>query len=115
MTLYRYLVLLEKQKRVTSYDLSYSEIKRSSGGAGDSFDVSIKNGHSFKTLADTSKAISCKAFFHDSFVQVDKSSLVQAIFRFRFDRVHACTKVQRPYVYTMAPLDLEALKPVELA
>ena len=77
--------------------------------------MSIKNGHSFKTLADTSKPLSCKAFFHDAFVQVDKSQLIQTIFRFRFDRVHACTKVQRPYVYTSSPLELDALKPVELA
>ena len=115
MTLYKYLVLIEKQKMVTSYELSYSEVKRATSGGGDSFEVTIKNGHSFKTLADSSKPLSCKAFFHDAFLQVDKSQLIQAVFRFRFDRVHACTKVQRPYVYTCSPMELDALKPVELA
>ena len=114
MTLYKYLVQLEKQKRVTTYEISYSECKRVTSGGGDGFEVAVKNGHSFKTLTDTTKSPSCKSFFHDCFTQVDGSQYIQAIFRFRFDRVHACTKVQRPYVYTSVPIELEASKPVEI-
>ena len=115
MSIYKYLVTIEKQKRVTKYDISYSECKRAGNGGGDSFDISVKNGHSFKTLADTSKALTCKSFFHESFTRVEASSVIETIFRFRFDRVHACTKVQRPYVFSTCPIELEAEKPLELA
>ena len=114
MSLYKYLVLLEKQKRVTSYDMSYSSCKRSTTAGNDAFEVEIKNGHHFKTIADTTKALTCKSFFHDCFTAVKASEACQTVFRFRFDRVHACTKVQRPYVYTSVAIEVEANQPLQL-
>lgn len=114
MTLYKYLLLLEKQKRVTTYEISYTSCKRSSTGGSDAFEVEVKNGHHFKTLADTSKAMTCKSFFHDTFKAVKDSQACQIVFRFRFDRVHACTKVQRPYIFTSVAVELEANKPLQL-
>lgn len=115
MSLFKYLIILEKQKRVTSYDISYTECKRRASSGADGFEVALKNPSNFKTICDTSKALTCKSFFHESTNKVDGSKLIQTVFRFRFDRVHACTKVQRPYVYSILPIELDAMKPLELA
>lgn len=53
MTLYKYLILLEKQKKVTRYDVSYSEISRQVDASGDGFSVKVKNPHAYRTIPDS--------------------------------------------------------------
>lgn len=114
MSLYKYLVNLERSKRVTQYDVSYSEITRKQGPGQDGFEVSQKNGHMYKTMADLTKALTCKTFFHDSAKVIKDSLGLQAMFRFRFDRIHACSKVQKPYVFSAVAIQLSANKPVQV-
>ena len=114
MTLYKYLVTLERTKRITQYDVSYSEVSRRVGSGQDGFDVAQKNGHMYKTMADVSKPATCKTFFHDSAKVIKDSTSLQAIFRFRYDRVHAVSKVAKPYVFTAVAVQLSANKPVQL-
>lgn len=118
MSLYRYLLLLEKQKKVTRYELSYSKCSRASSADGDladSFQVEIADPHKYKTMPDVDKTLSCKSFFHDLIAAIDKSDAAQAVFRWRFERVHALTKVQKPYVAVSAAIKLNPGQPVRLS
>ena len=83
MTLYKYLVTIERQKRVTTYDLSYSECARKLQGAGDSFDVKVKNAHAYKCMPDLSKTMTCKTVFFNSFQVVQAGHGLVTVFRFR--------------------------------
>lgn len=115
MSAYKYFLLLEKHKRVTSYEVSYSTCARKSGPGSDGFEISPKELHCFKTLNDLTKSLTCKTIFWDSAVKIESSKGLQTVFRFRFDRIHAVTKVQKPYVFTRAALALEPGQPVLVA
>ena len=52
MTLYKFLVTLEKQKRVTSYAISYTECARAVESGNDTFKVELKTPHGYKTLPE---------------------------------------------------------------
>lgn len=83
MTLYKYLVTLERVKRVTTYDLSYSECARKLQGAGDSFDVKPKNAHAYKCMPDLTKAMTCKTVFFNSAQVIESGKGLLTVFRFR--------------------------------
>eukprot|EP00435_Cladocopium_sp_Y103_P021182 s564_g5.t1 len=114
MSIYRYMVLLERQKKITKYELSYSEVTRLSGGDTDGFSVKISQGHKFKTMNDSSKAASCKTWFGDSISAVEASPTVSKVFRVRFDRVNQCSKLQKPYVMLKHALTLQLGRPVKV-
>ena len=114
MTIYRYMVLLERQKKITKYELSYSEVCRLSGGDTDGFSVKISQGQKFRTMNDSSKAASCKTWFGDSISAVEASPTVSKVFRARFDRVNQCSKLQKPYVMLKHALSLQLGRPVKV-
>ena len=113
MSLYRYLVLLERQKKVTQDDVSYSDITRQNSGDTDGFLVKISNGHKFKIMNDSGKTPTCKTWFGDSLSLVEASDVIQKVFRFRFDRVNACSKLQKPYVMLKRSVSLQVGLPVK--
>eukprot|EP00435_Cladocopium_sp_Y103_P051979 s1803_g16.t1 len=115
MSVYKYLLLLEKHKRVTSYEVSYTTCARKSGAGSDGFDINPKELHCYKTMNDLSKALTCKTIFWDSAEKIESSKGLLTVFRFRFDRIHAVTKVQKPYVFTRVAVGLEAGQPVLVA
>ena len=115
MTVYRYLVLLERHKKVTKYDMSYAQVSRLTGTDSDGFSVSANNSHKFRVMNDASKAPSCKTWFGDSIAQVASSNIVQKVFRFRFDRVNACSKIQKPYVVLKQPVSLKVGRPAKVS
>lgn len=54
MSLYKYLTTVERQKRVTTHSVSYTEITRLSSSSGqDSFKVEPKNAHFYQTIPDS--------------------------------------------------------------
>ena len=120
MNLYRYLVLLEKVKKITEYKLSYTDcvrvIRETPGTAGDSFKVTLTEEQKYKCLKDgpTAKALTCKSFFSSSLPGVKQSKTIFNVFRWRFERVHGVSKIQKPYVLTCAALNLEAKKPARI-
>lgn len=114
MSAYRYLLMLEKTKRVTSYDVSYTACKRKEGQGGDGFDIRPHNKHSYLCSPDLSKPLTMKSVFWDMAVKVRESPWVFTSFRFRFDRVHAVTKVQKPYVFSKLAMTLEPGKPCQV-
>ncbi|CAK9008227.1 unnamed protein product [Durusdinium trenchii] len=107
MSLYKYLITLEKSKKVTQYELSYCEIQRQVDASGDTFKVQPKNMHSYRTMPDTSKPLTCKSAFYDSATRIADSKALLCIFRYRYDRVHAVTKCQKPYVMTQVACTFE--------
>ena len=116
MSLYRFLVLLERVKRITSYKLSYSECTREEGqGSQDKFKITVKDAHKFKVVSSGSDRVSCKSFFGASMAAVAASNLLKSLFRWRFERVHACCKIQKPYVITSKVIELAAGKPAQCA
>lgn len=115
MSLYRYLVHLEKAKKITKYELSYSSVERKPTSEEDGFTVKLATPHKFKVLApqDVSKKPSCKTWLGDCMEAVGKSCVLAPIFRWRFERVNAVSKIQKPYVMLTRSLTLEPGKPVE--
>ena len=117
MSVYRYLMMLEKQKKVTKYDMSYTKCSRtptSDGQLSDSFKIEIGDPHKFKTIPDLEKALSCKSFFHGLIGPAKDSEVIVTVFRWRFERIHSISKIQKPYVATRVALKLEPGKPVAL-
>lgn len=117
MSLYRFLVLLERSKKLSQYKLSYTECVRKSGSSGgsDGFEVSLKDPHKYKSLASAEKAATAKSFFGANMAEVEKSTFLAKIFRWRFERVHAVCKVQKPYVILKSALQLRAGQPFLVA
>ena len=115
MSVYRFLVHLEKAKKITKYSLSYSSVERKQSSDGDGFTVALATPHKFKVLLpqDASKKPSCKSWFGDCMEAVDKSSVLAPVFRWRFERVNAVSKIQKPYVMLTRSVTLEPGKPVE--
>ena len=115
MTMYRYLVLLERQNKITTHDVSYTSVERNSAG-GETDGFVVKPGatpHKFKMILDTSKPATCKTWFGDSVKRVQESVVVQPVFRFRFERVNGHSKVQKPYVMTRGCINCEVGKPIQ--
>ena len=65
MTLYKYLVVLERVKRVSTYLVSYATVERLTADSSDTFKVVPKDLHKYKPVPDMARAISCKRFFGD--------------------------------------------------
>lgn len=117
VTMYKLLILLEKIKKVTAFKVSYSTCAReeASQGASDSFKIVLTEQNKYKCLSESGKAVKGSNFFHKSIEKVKESKFVTPIFRFRFERVHGCLKVQKPYVITLMALDLKAGRPLQIA
>ena len=118
MTVYRFLLMLEKQKKLTKYELSYTTCTRASSAdasLSDGFKIEVSEPHRFKTIPDLEKALTCKSFFHDLAKSVAESPAAVTVFRWRYERVHAQMKVQKPYVATKIAFKLDPGKPVALS
>ena len=95
-----------------------SEVTRvtdSTSSSPDSFKVTLKDRMQYQCMADTTKSATMKNFFSQSVAAVSSSKCVRGVFRWRFERVHACLKIQKPYVLTSKALSLKAKEPVEIA
>ena len=105
MTLYKLLVLTEREKSVTAHKVSYFNVSRkddSSVEAGcDAFNVEPTHEMKFKILQqEGSEKVNCKSFFARCVPAVSTSAHIRTVFRFRFERVGLSLKVQKPYVIT---------------
>lgn len=118
-TLYRVLILLEKIKRVTEFKLSYSQCVREDGGANatDTFRITLVDRNKYKCLGETGRATTCKSFFSKCAekVKLSQFGLISPIFRWRFERVHGCLKVQKPYVCLLLATEVKAGQPLQIA
>ena len=118
MSLYRFLVHLERVKRLSEYKISYSDCARkvpTTAGAnvGDGFNVCIKEAQKYKPLSPDSK-VSAKSFFAPLMGAVESSEIVSKVFRFRFERVHASIKIQKPYCMLTKAISVKANQPTQI-
>ena len=117
MTLYKFLCHLERVKRITEYKISYSNCSRmapGSAGSGDGFNISLKEPHKYK-CTNASERTSAKTFFGPSMTEVEQSTVIGKVFRFRFERVSSCIKVQKPYCILLKGVSLKANQPTQVA
>ena len=116
-TLYKFLTHLERVKRLTEYKLSYSECTRQqSGGSStstDGFQITLKEMFKYKSLGGE-RAPTQKSIFARCMQGVSGSSWVAPVFRWRFERVHAICKVQKPYVINVKAISLRAGSPQKI-
>ncbi|CAK9052607.1 unnamed protein product [Durusdinium trenchii] len=119
MSLYRFLVQLERTKKLSVYQLSYSECTRkptnTASGNSDGFEITLKDAQKYKSLAGADRTVTAKSFFAAIMAKVDQSAFIGKIFRWRFERVHAVCKVQKPYVILRSALQLKAGRPFQIA
>ena len=121
MSLYRFLILLERVKRVSTHKISYTDCTRKTAAApgqtneGDGFNVTIKDKQKYKSLpAPSERAPSAKSFFASLMSQVEGSKVLSKVFRFRFERVHAAVKIQKQYCMAVKAISLKANQPCQV-
>ena len=117
MTLYKLLVHLERVKRLTEYKISYTDCARAvaESGGGDSFRVNLKQPQKYKCLGSTGEKTSSKSFFGSCMPAVEQSTVIGKVFRFRFERVSGCIKLQKPYCLILKGITLKPDQPVQVA
>lgn len=117
MTLYKLMVLTEKEKGVTSHKISYLNVSRSEEvEAGcDSFNVDMKEDMKFKLLPVEADKVNCKSFFGKCAQSTETSKYITRIFRYRFERVGLSLKVQKPYIVSSCSISLQKGKPFKIA
>ena len=119
MSLYKLLVLTEREKGVTSHKVSYHSVSRLPDGqleaGSDGFNVEASQDMKFRILAGDNVRVVCKNVFSKCPVQsIEHSPFVGKIFRFRFERVGLSLKVQKPYLITKVGLNLQKGKPFKI-
>ncbi|CAK9100002.1 Uncharacterized protein SCF082_LOCUS46826 [Durusdinium trenchii] len=116
MSLYKFLTHLERVKRLTEYKISYTDCARcgEGGSSSDGFNVCLKQPHKYKFLGSAEK-VSSKSFFGQSMAAVEASNTIGKVFRFRFERVNSCIKIQKPYCMALKGMTLKAKQPLQVA
>ena len=119
MSLYKLLITLEKTKRITEHRLIYIEAKRKEETEEDldGFNVVVRSQQKFKMLRNSSgreEKPSGKNIFGRCVEAVEASPFLLVVFRWRFEKVGANLKVQKPYVVTKTALQLTKDKPLEV-
>lgn len=120
MTMYKLLILTEREQSVTSHKVSYHKVSRLADGqveaGSDGFSVEATQEMKFRMLQQgaslEANKIVCKNMFAKCrLAAIDQSPFVSNVFRFRFERVGLSLKVQKPYIVTMRSISLEKGKP----
>ena len=118
MSLYKFLVTLEKTKRITDHKISYVDVKRKDESEEelDGFNVTVRNPQSFKPMKNPSgkeEKASGKNFFSRCIDNLKTSPALLVCFRFRFEKIGGTAKVQKPYVVTSRAITLTKDKPLQ--
>lgn len=127
MTLYQLLVLVERTFKVTAHKISYTEVERAADDSGrDTFKVKLTKSMVFKFLDDdhrdgggeapakkAKKNVTGKSVFRYSLDALEKSHVIQSVFRYRYEKIGQTLKLMKPYVVLCQNVKLEAKKPVE--
>lgn len=121
MTMYKMLMLAEKEKNITNLSVSWLKVTRKADAtieAGmDGFEIVVKTPMKFARVEDprASQQVTCKNIFGQYMAEVTGSSAIVKCFRFRFERVGGTFKVQRPYVISVAALSLKKGQPLKVS
>ena len=122
-SLYKLLVRSEREKGIVEHKVSFLGIQRKSDTAlevgCDGFDVVVKTAMKFKCMKDPranasqEERITSKNFF-GKVIDAKLNDSAMKIFRFRFERVGATWKVQRPCCVAKRAIMLKKDKPYKL-
>ena len=121
MSLYKMLMLAEKEKNMTNLAVSWLSVSRKTDAtieAGmDGFEIVVKTPTKFCRVEDprANQQVTCKNLFGQYMAQVTGSSAMGKCFRFRFERVGGSFKVQRPYVISVAAISLKKGQPLKVS
>jgi hypothetical protein len=116
-TIYKYLVGLEKSKKVTKYDMSHLKITRTENKEG--FDI-VQTPHKFIAVNVGNKgppATTSTNYFRPGSRAVEKlkdSKYLMVLARYKYERVQNISKILKPYVVLKAPLTLTVGKPIKV-
>ena len=118
MSLYRLLVTLEKTKRVTEHKLSHLEVsrKQESEDELDGFLVTVRSQQKYKPIPNATgrqEKPSGKNVFSRCIASVESSCWLRVAFRWRYEKVGGCCKVQKPYVILERATSLEKNQPLQ--
>lgn len=126
MSLYQLLILIERQFKVATHKISYTEVERTADGSGrDTFSVKLSKNMMYKFVEDdrgetgesatkkTKKDMTGKGIFRFKHAAVQKSDTLSTAFRFRYEKIGQSLKLMKPYVILTKNLKLQAKKPLE--
>ena len=123
-SLYKLLVRSEREKGIVDHKVSFLAIQRKADTAvevgSDGFEVTMKTAMKFKCMKDPRSSagqeerITSKNFF-SKLVDAKFNENAMRIFRFRFERVGATWKVQRPYCVAKRAITLKKDKPHKIS
>ncbi|CAK9095526.1 Uncharacterized protein SCF082_LOCUS44871, partial [Durusdinium trenchii] len=116
ITFFKMLVLAEQQKHLTQHLVSYMNVTRKADSSletgMDGFEITYKSKMRFKCLVQ--EKVTCKNIFAKMVGKINEMGQLQSIFRFRYERIGASFKVQRPYVITKARISLKRGQPQQI-
>lgn len=123
MTMFKLLLRAEKEKGLNDHRISFCAVHRKNADAleagTDGFEIKVKAAMKFKFLKDPRAGqedrVTSKNFFAKCVSSVTSSEHICKVFRFRFEKVGANFKVQRPYVLTTKALQLKKDIPMKLS
>lgn len=111
---------------MNAHKVSYTEVERAADDSGrDTFKVKLTKSMIFKFLDDdreeggeapqkkNKKAVTGKSVFRYTMDALEKSTFIQCVFRFRYEKVGQSLKLMKPYVVLSQNVKLDAKKPVE--
>ncbi|CAK9022487.1 Uncharacterized protein SCF082_LOCUS15807 [Durusdinium trenchii] len=121
LTLYKLLLRAETEKQLTEHRVSFLKVERKATveAGQDGFEVTIKNGMTFKCLRDPrtqqgEERLTSKNFFSKCLASLPRETAM-VVFRFRYERVGQNFKIQRPYVIASVPISLRKDVPLKLS
>ena len=116
ISLFKLLLMCENEKNITDHKISYLNVKRKDDAnlesGMDGFEVSYKNHMRFKCV--TPDKLSGKNFFCKVIGKASEFQQLIPVFRFRFERIGATLKLQKPHIVTKCSLQLKAGKPMKI-
>jgi hypothetical protein len=119
MTIYKYIVLLERTKKISKYQFSFFTASREAKNNQDGFKITSTKDMKFITVAlkDGSEKFNAKSFFKTTSKYCESlknSKFLATRFRYKFERVQGINKINKPVICSKVPIALQAGKPFKV-
>ena len=118
MTLYRYITMLEKKRKISKYSFSHTEIQRKQESEEDGFEVKLKDAVKFTCVSTDPKGrapkTTAKTFWFKRYDAVRKSASLSDVVRWKFERVQSISRIAKVYVVLSVPITLKPGRPLKV-
>jgi hypothetical protein len=118
MSLYRYITMLEKKRKISKYVFSHTEIQRKKSSDEDGFDVKLKDAVKFVCVVTDPNGqkpkTTAKTFWFEKYETVEKSPVLTTVVRWKYERVQSISKIAKPYIVLSQPLTLKPGCPLKV-